>query len=252
MLRRLIAMAVVMLLVMPIHMMASAANIQLSDAEFEESVAQIMKDYWEDPEAAEDSLKKIGAYLDCEPVIVEHFASANPAVRGTNPSDYTFYVGSIRRSNSNLRYLQWHLKANSNEWFEGPLDYVSMEWDTAYADYYDSSGDGVMVTVAGRNDGIVMFNLEDEKLGNGDSCYGTVRVNPISVGTMEFGSKFVHTYTGIAITGVSASWSFGPSAELAASGEMSLGLAYTFGFSVSLGSSTQSWNLWADNAVTFD
>lgn len=146
--------------------------------------------------------------------------------------------------------MQWHLQANATEWFPGPYDLVSLEWDTAYADYYDSSGDGTYTSVAGRAAGIVLFNLDDDLLANGDRCYGTVRVDPVQNGTMEYGSKFTHIYTTILATG-SASWNFAPSAQLNSMGVISLGLSYTMGFSVSVGTSTAQWSLWTDNAVTF-
>lgn len=250
MMKKFVAILLVAALMIPVCMPASAAQITMTDEEFTEAVAQIMKDYYADPDAARQELEAIGAYLEGEPVLVTHYSNDGTVARGTGFQDYTFYVSSIKRSNSTLRYLQWHLQANATESLPGPYDLVSLEWDTAYADYYDSYGDGTYTSVAGRAAGIVLFNLDDDLLASGDYCYGTVRVDPVQNGTMEYGSKFTHIYTTLNINGT-ASWSFAPSAQLNSIGIATLGLGYTYGFSVSVGSSTLQWSLWTDNAVTF-
>lgn len=100
----------------------------------------------------------------------------------------------------------------------------------------------------GRSTGIVLFNVEDETIGTGDYLYGTVQIEPLTTGWMEFGSKFVHTYTTINVSG-SANFSYSPSVQVFLSGSGSLNLAHTMGFVVNVGTSTNSWEMWTDNAV---
>lgn len=223
----------------------AAVEIAMSDAEYEAQVAAILATYTNNPEAAKKALQKLGATLISAPSIVAYNTNSN--VRGTSPSDYELSVASTKRSNSNRIYLTCLLIANTAEWFPGPLDYMSLEWDTAYGSYYSSSTSGKGCTVQGRDTGIVLFNIEDDKLSSGDYVYGTVQVEPISSGWMEYGSKFVHTYTSFNITG-SASYSFTPSASISGVGG-SLGLSYTKTFSVNVSTSTNQWQMWTDNAV---
>lgn len=237
------ATVLLMLIVVPTY----ANDKELSESEFEASVAEIIQAYKTDPEKVKERLNAIDAALLGEPVVIEHYANDN--ARGTSPSDYTFYVYSAKRAGASTHYLMWVIAADSKEWFPGPLDYVSLEWDTEMATYYSSNGDDEFSTVQGRNTGIVVFNLEDDKLKSGDYAYGTVRVTPSTGGTLEYGSKFVHTYTSLLVSG-SASYSFAPSASLSASGEASLGLSYTMGYTVNVGSTTNKWQLWADNATS--
>ena len=124
-----------------------------------------------------------------------------------------------------------------------------MEWDTAYASYYSSSGDSNYSTVAGRRTGVVVFNLEDDRLTSGKQSYGTVRVSKVKSGAMDFGSKFTHTYTKKNQTGT-ATFSFSPSSEITSNGEYGLGLSYTYSYSVQTTSQERKWTLWEDNTVT--
>ena len=225
---------------------AHATETNFDDSLLDAQVAEIMRTYNLDPATAESALAAIDVELVCEPNITEHTSNSN--TRGTAPTDYTFTVTCYKRSNSSLIHMQWLLEANAKEWFPGPLDYASLEWDTAYASYYSSSGDSSISTVQGRDTGIVLFNLEDDKLSSGGYTYGTVRVDPIANGWMEFGSKFVHTYTSLFLSGT-ASASFGSSAEIKASGDYSLGLSHTMGFTLTVSSTTNEWKIWEDNAV---
>lgn len=225
---------------------AHATEAISNDSPLDAQVAEIMRTYHSDPTAAVSALDAIDIELVCEPNITHHYCNSN--TRGTYPTDYTFTVTCYKRSNSSLIHMQWLLEANAKEWFPGPLDYVSLEWDTAYASYYSSSGDSSASTVQGRDTGIVLFNLEDNKLGSGDYSYGTVRVQPIANGWMAFGSKFTHTYTSLLVTG-SASASFSPSAQIKASGDHSLGLSYTMGYTINISSTTNEWRIWSDDAV---
>lgn len=222
----------------------SASESHENDVEYEAQVAAIMVSYVADPEAANKALEAIDTELLCEPTIVEY---GNSNQRKTSPSDYELTVSVFKRSNSDRYYLQWILLANTNEWFEGPLDYVSLEWDTAYASYYLSSAGGDGCTVQGRDAGIVLFNVEDDKMSSGDYVYGTVQVEPLQTGWMEFGSKYVHTYTSLFVSG-SASYSYVTSASASAVGA-GLGLSYTKTYTVNVSTDTNQWQIWADNAV---
>lgn len=224
---------------------ATPVEVSASDTEYEAQVAAILATYTRDPEAAKLALTKLGTTLLAEPSITEYNNSFK--VRGTSPSDYELLVASTKRSNSNRIYLSCVLIVNAKEWCPGPLDFMSLEWDTAYGKYYLSVTGGGGCTVQGRDVGIVLFNIEDDKLSSGDHIYGTVQVEPISSGWMEYGSKFVHTYTSFNVSG-SASYSFTPSASVSGSGG-GLGLSYTKTYLVNVSSSTSQWQLWADNAV---
>ena len=131
-----------------------------------------------------------------------------------------------------------------------PLDKISIEWDTKYADYYVSNGDSNISSVADRKTGIVLFNIEDKKLKKGEFATCIVQVTPKQSNVwLEFGSKYVHNYTTVILLNGEASYSFAPSSSLSSSGEASLGLTYTYGFKMTFGASTKGWQLWADNAV---
>ena len=237
-----ISILLAILLVMSSALQVSAAEIPMNETEYEARVAEILVSYAENPEAAKRALAEIDTELVSEPTLVE--CGGNAVARGTYPSDYDLTVSSFKRSNSTRIYMQWILTANAEEEFVGPLDYVSLEWDTAYGTYYLSSAGGTGCTVQGRDAGIVLFNVEDDKLTVGSYVYGTVQVTPIATGWMEFGSKFVHTYTTTDVSG-SATFSYTPSISTTGS----LGLSYTNSFTVNVSNSTGNWQRWVDNAV---
>lgn len=224
----------------------SATTLDMSDKEYEAAVADIMSNYQKDPDAAILALSQLDTSLIDEPQITEYYSEGK--TRGTSPSDYTHSVYSFKRAGSDIYYLQWLLTANKSEAFPGPLDYCSLEWDNTYASYYLSSGDDVMTTVQARSTGIVLFNVEDSDLDKDEYTYGTVQVTPTKSGSMEFGSKFVHTYTSLLVSG-SATYSFSPSATLNSLGVATLGVSGNYGFTVSVGSTTNQWQIWTDNAV---
>lgn len=239
--------SVLIALILVFSCLVPVAPVQVfaSDTEYEAQVAAILATYTSDPEAAKLALIKLDTTLLAEPSITAY--NNSPKARGTSPSDYELLVASTKRSNSNRIYLSCVLIVNAKEWFPGPLDFMSLEWDTAYGKYYLSATGGGGCTVQGRDAGIVLFNIEDDKLSSGDHIYGTVQVEPISSGWMEYGSKFVHTYTSFNVSG-SASYSFTPSASASGTGG-GLGLSYTKTYLVNVSSSTSQWQLWADNAV---
>lgn len=218
---------------------AFAAETDDSDAEYELAVAAIMRDYWNDPEGTVNRLTELDTELVGEPTVEVHYAETENAARGTSPSDYILTVYAFKRGNTSNYRLQWALECERTEILPGALDFVSIEWDTAHATYYSSSGDSTYSTVRGRSTGIVLFNLEDDKLKAGDSAIGTVQVTPIVAGTMEYGAKFTHTYA--ETEGVSTA-----STRFVTSSYQS----YTYTYNVTTNENTSYWSLWQDNAVT--
>ena len=226
----------------------SAEEPSSDDAEYELAVAAIMRDYWNDPEGTLAELEEVDTCLLGTPTIEVCYNEKESMAR-LGPSYYEFYVYSFKRGNSNDHSLQWQIHNTSYELCPGTLDFVSIEWDTQYADYYRSSADEEFSTVRARGNGIILFNLEDDKMGFSEYTAGTVVVSPIKSGTMEFGSKFVHTYTESATESSTASTNFVASASLGSNG-LSLGLSYTEGYVVTTNYYTATWQKWADNQTT--
>lgn len=225
----------------------SAEETNSDDAEYELAVAAIMRDYWNDPEGTVSRLAELDTELVGEPTVEAHQMETGNMARETLPTDYTLSVYSFKRGNSSNYYLQWSLDCNKREWRHGPLDYVSLEWDTACADYYISSGDGEFSSVSSRSTGIVLFTLEDEALRVGDCAIGTMQVTPTVAGEMEYGCKFAHTYNKTTITGGTVT----PQFDLTrAGGEKTFGVGYTSTFSLTFTTDTATWDMWRDNAVT--
>lgn len=226
---------------------APAYAVNLNDCEIDDQVADIMRSYDIDPEGTIDALASIDIELISEPTSVEYYSEG--VSRRTYPSNYTLSVYSYKKAGSSVISLQWLLVAHSAESSPGPLDYVSLEWDTAYAYYYSASGDGNASTVQGQNTGIVVFNLEDNQLNAEDSAYGTVRVYRDASGWLNFGSSFVHTYTEQNASG-SSTFVFKPSIQVSEEKGIGLGLDYTYSYTVNTSSVTTQWTLWTDNAVS--
>ena len=228
----------------------AAAEVSTDELDYETAVAEIMRDYEKNPAAAKAALVELDTELIGEPKGVDYI-DGKPVYQGaigtrkTNPTDYTLTVYSMKRGNSPNYHLQWRLDCNKTETRPGSLDFVSLEWDTAYAKYYSASGDGTYSSVAGRNNGIVLFNLEDDELKKDGWAQGTVYVTPEVAGEMAYGSKFTHSYTERTTTST-MSHKFEPSYQV----PKSLGLTYTFGYTVTASASTLTWDIWADNAAT--
>ncbi len=209
-------------------------------------IIEIMQNYSDNPEETESALANIGVTLLDEPQVISFGAESQ--ARGLDPTDYTLSIFSARRAGDMHTYLMWSLHANKTELFPGPLDLISMEWDTSRASYYLSEGDGVYSTVQARAEGIVLFNVQDNDLDKDEYASGYVIVTPHKLGWMEYGSKYVHTYSKY-LWGGSVSYSFAPSATVSANGDWSLNLAHTMGFTATISSTTEMWQIWTDNAV---
>ncbi len=228
---------------------AFAASSDSYEDDFLADVAEIMSSYQSKPDEAKQRLAKIDAFLVGDPVITEFSDSKD--TRGLLPSQYTLSLYCMQRGTTGTTYyLMWELNTNKKENYPGPLDYISIEWDTEYASYYSANADGVVTTKKGISTGIVLFNIEDSHFDDVDYAYGSVRVTREKTGKMRFGSKFVHTYTSFSVSG-SASFSFSPSINVSNSGMGSLGLSYTNGFVVNVGTNTSQWEKWEDSLVTF-
>lgn len=223
-----------------------ATNTILSTATEDATVAEIMKNYQSNPEDAINQLEQLGIELINEPSIQEYYSPS--LTRKTKPSDYTLSVYSYKKAGSTIYSLQYLLQANQTENMPGPLDYVSIEWDTKYASYYEFAADGTISTCKGRGTGIIIFNVEDDELFSGGSTYGTVRVTKIKSGGLDIGSKFTHTYATKSTT-TTASTQFVNSASLGTESS-SLGLSYTQSYIVNTSTNVEQWDLWADNTIT--
>lgn len=238
----------IMLLFSYTSIVLASTSVNLTEDEYLKAVSEIMVNYYDDVPAAQEALADLDTTLLQEPKVTNYSVNGEISTYGINPSDYSLSVYSFNRAGQNRHYLQWSLDSNRTEVFAGPLDYVSMEWDTAYASYYSSNGDTSISTVNGKNTGIVLFNVQDNKLKSGTYTYGTVQVTPNGKsGWLEFGSKYVHTYTTLDVSG-SASFEYKPSGSLSSS-DFSLGISYIFGFTVNVGTNTSKWQIWNDNAV---
>jgi hypothetical protein len=194
-----------------------------SEKQYLKDVSEVMKDYPIDIMGAKSKLAAMNTELVNEPNIQYCGGSSKTSdiqTYGINPTDYVISTYSFRRTGQNTYYLQTLIQSKRDEWFSGPLDYVSIEYDNNFANYYLSSGDGVMSSVKNRNTGIVLFNIEDSKLGSGKSTYVTVQVTPKVFNVwLEHGSKYVHTYSTLAFYGGSASYSMSSSITLDVAGE---------------------------------
>ncbi len=250
-LKKLISVVTMITIVLGGTVIANAQTVDLYEKEYEERIACIMESYFSNPQKAKEELEELNTKLEGEPTVIEHRDNANMSAksRATSPTDYQLTVYSFSRGGVKY-YLQWNLKALKTESRPGPLDYISLEWDTKYGNYDGSNGDGKISTVANKTTGIVLFNIEDNKLKKGNTTYGTVTIKKAKAGRLEYGSKFTHTYTKTNVSG-SASYGFSPSSSISLSGDASLGLSYTYGYKVNVSSSTVKWALWNDNYLTF-
>lgn len=221
------------------------AEAPAEHVEYEDQVAKILVSYTGDPITATQALAELDTELLSAPTAVTYPDSSSSAE--APPSAYALSVFSFRQHDSNRIYLQWILTVNTAEPYAGPLDYVGLEWDTEYGSYYLSAAGGTGCTLQGRDTGIVVFNVEDVKQSSGSYVYGTVQVEPIATGEMEFGSKFIHTYTSEGIVG-DAYVSYIPSVSPSAMGG-SLGLPHTMSFSVDGNAVTNQRPFWADGVI---
>ena len=122
------------------------------------------------------------------------------SIKAISPNDYDILTYSYRINGSSDIYLQSTISSNRDEWFSGYLDVASIEWDTSYAIYKSSKSDNFISSVrdiSKARNGIVLFNIQDKNLKKGTSTHIYVRVKPVKGGNLNFGTKYVHTYSNI-------------------------------------------------------
>lgn len=248
--KKIIAAVTLVTMLLGIFLFSVSAEAERNNYEqnedYEASVAKVMKGYYANEQEAKEALAQLDTELIGEPQRTEHYPQSNS--RKTSPSDYEFIVYSFKRGSSKVVYLQFMITANKTEKHPGPLDFCSIEWDNSYASYYASSGDSNMTTVKSKKTGIVVFNVEDDKLKKDEYAYGTVRVSPIKSGYLDYGAKYAHTYTTLAVSG-SATVSYSSSVTLSSAEILTLGAVGNYGFTVNLGTNTKEWEIWDDNSV---
>ncbi len=237
---------VLMLVCCVIPAMEKEKTTEAVDENYDRMVGEIMRGYEADPEGTKSALEELDTVLVSEPIVTEYrVPNTSKGARINSPLKYTLSVYSTKRGNSSNYHLQWRLECSVKGSDPGPLDYVSIEWDTERAKYYSSSGDGTYSSVSGKSAGIVLFNLEDDNMGSGSWALGTVYVTPTKSGNMDFGSKYTHTYIRYSEAGT-ATYGFGASANA----EKGLGLSYTDTYTVTTTGGVEAWDLWTDNTVT--
>lgn len=219
----------------------TSAETPADAPDYETAVAEIMRGYDKDPAAARAALAGLDAALLGEPERAEG-RSAGGTIGGT--ADYTLTVYAVQRGGDANCLLQWRLDCHKAEANAGSLDLVGLEWDTAYGRYYSAGGDGAHSSVAGRSEGVVLFNLEDEELRRGGWSQGSVYVTPQAAGEMAYGAKLTHSYTVKPVETVMG-YTFAPSDRVGGS----LGLPYTYSYTVTTNVFTSAWSLWTGNAV---
>lgn len=85
------------------------------------------------------------------------------SIKVISPNDYDILTYSYRINGSSDIYLQSTISSNRDEWFSGPLDVASIEWDTSYAIYKSSKSDNFISSVrdiSKARNGIVLFNIQ--------------------------------------------------------------------------------------------
>ena len=245
-----IAMIIAMVLALPLEAYAKGLVVNKDEEEFLAEVADIMSSYYTDPDTAIQALTEIDAYLVDEPSVTTVLEEGN--ARGLLPTQYRVSLYCMQRgTDATTYYYMWELDTvnGAKEKTPGPLDYISIEWDTDYATYYIASADNVVSTVQSVKTGCVVFNVEDSHFDDVDYAYGSVRVTRIKSGKTRFGSQFVHTYTTWELSG-SASFQWKKSTEVDEYGFMSIGLEKNYGFIVNVDSNTSEWHRWFDKWVT--
>ncbi|MDK2802651.1 MAG: hypothetical protein KFW09_04660 [Oscillospiraceae bacterium] len=153
------------------------------------------------------------------------------SIKAISPNDYDILTYSYRINGSSDIYLQSTISSNRDEWFSGPLDVASIEWNTRYANYVSSKSDLRISTVrdiSKARNGIVLFNIQDKNLKKGTSTHIYVRVKPVRGGELQFGTKYIHTYS-----------RFHPSISINfTNGQFGL----SFNLSINNGGAWQRWN----------
>jgi hypothetical protein len=217
----------------------------MSDSEFDNFLMNYIKENKMNGvsfDKIKDSLSSIGVSVSEKDMSQKNTRSVRYC--GISALD-SFYVYSAHRGQDSYYRLYAALSFNSTETQRGSYDVVSLEWDPDYGKYYPNNTDTVngMSTMDGsnRSNGIYLFNFNDLMFQAGNSTWAAVYVTPKRSGTLEYGSKYVHTYEKTNI-----SWTIGQNISYQSGGNTG---GYTY--SISGTPASYSWSTYTDNALTY-
>lgn len=181
----------------------------MSDDEYVSMIANFSVETKQDGytfEQKRTALEKVGVEYETE-------TKDTPITRGgEKSSSVTLIVTTSKRSGQDYCYTTASVTAKEAFTSVGSEDVLSIEWAPST---YDSSGyynvstppDGHCTYMDGsrRNEGIVLFNLDDAYLnGNGKNCFASILNYCKEQKTHKYAAKYVHTYDS-----TSYSWNLG-------------------------------------------
>lgn len=168
----------------------------------------------------------------------------NQNTRASISSDASLMVYSSKRAGTLYYYLSACVTANKSLASDcGVEDLISIEWDPNMASYYSNSATTNTTYMDGskRSKGVILFNVQDKNLTAGSTAICSAMVTPKKSGTLEYGSKYVHTYTK-----TDYSWNVGVNISYSEDSGATGGGTYN----VTGTPASYSWQLYQDNAVT--
>ena len=165
-----------------------------------------------------------------------------------NPSDFVYSLVTAKDKLTGNLIITAKIDPKINELFSGPLDYVSIEWNPSKATYVASTGDNEIITVAdaskSRDNGIVVFNFEDNRIFGWTKTYCSVILKNVKNDFM-CGSKFIHTYVDWGFS-FSCNINLLPAIEVSSS-SIKVESALTLGITAT--SNVKSWQRWIDTTI---
>lgn len=167
-----------------------------------------------------------------------------PSTRGGDKSSSaTLYLNNSKRIGQGYCYTTVTVTAKERFTDVSSEDLLGIEWDesTYKGDYYGVStpSDGHCTYMDGsqRNNGLVLFNLDDSYLSaNGAKCFASVLIGCDGKTGHKFASKYVHTYNGRDFT-----WTVGGNVTYDKNGGVGGGAT----FQVTSIPNAKSWQLYA-------
>ncbi|GED61421.1 hypothetical protein ABER61_27920 [Brevibacillus formosus] len=211
-----------------------SAIAKLSDKEFDSFIHNLVMANKGDDKELKDKLKPIGVELETK---------KNDRIGPTaiEAGDLNFSVSSAKRTGESFYRLIASWDPDISEVYPATYDLVSIEWDPKVGQYYSSNVGSTSYTTARdgskRLEGVYLFNVHDYKLGFGS--YAAVYVTKKTNSTLEYGSKYVHTYDTV-------SWSGNFQANFTWE---KLGPTGGASFSLSPSMTEKSWQVWDDGAL---
>lgn len=114
--------------------------------------------------------------------------------------DLDLSVTAAKRGGESFWRLIAYYTPNGLETYPASYDALSVTWDPSQASYYSysvsSSTNSSLKNYSQKNNGIIVFNVYDKKFVYGNTYYDAAYVTPkISSEWLDFGAKYVHTYT---------------------------------------------------------